>query len=87
MGQRGKKIFLHFCVFQSILSRLRHTFFQQFFKRERSAGTENASAKHEAREREATKNASAKPEGAKRPSSPAGLAGRSAERACKLVFS
>ena len=28
---------------------------------------------------------SAKPKGAKRPSSPAGLAGRSAERACKLV--
>ena len=28
----------------------------------------------------------AKPEGAKRPSSPAGLAGRSAERACKLVI-
>ena len=27
----------------------------------------------------------AKPEGVKRPSSPAGLAGRSAERACKLV--
>ena len=29
---------------------------------------------------------SAKPEGAKRLSSPAGLAGRSAERACKLVI-
>ena len=39
------------------------------------------------REREARneRDASAKPEGAKRPSSPAGLAGRSAERACKLV--
>ena len=31
-------------------------------------------------------DASAKPEGAKWPSSPAGLAGRSAERACKLVY-
>ena len=28
----------------------------------------------------------AKPEGAKRPSSPAGLAGRSAKLACKLVY-
>ena len=32
------------------------------------------------------RDASAKPEGAKRPSSPAGLAGRSEERACKLVI-
>ena len=42
---------------------------------------------HERSERDASakRARSAKPKGAKRPSSPAGLAGRSAERACKLV--
>ena len=46
------------------------------------------SAKRETRASEASemRARSAKPEGAKRPSSPAGLAGRSAERACKLVY-
>ena len=46
------------------------------------------SAKRETHASEASemRARSAKPEGAKRPSSPAGLAGRSAERACKLVY-
>ena len=67
--------FLHFYAFQSILSRLRYTvFFENFRERE----ARNARDRSE-------QDASAKPEGAKRPSSPAGLAGRSAERACKLV--
>ena len=46
------------------------------------------SAKRKTRASEASemRARSAKHEGAKRPSSPAGLAGRSAERACKLVY-
>ena len=77
MGQRDN-FFFHFYAFQSILSRLRHTFFSKIFV---SAMRETRPS--EAREMRAQ---SAKPEGAKRPSSPAGLAGRSAERACKLVW-
>ena len=79
--KRGKKkfFFLHFYAFQSILSRLRHTFFSNIF----------VSAKRETRASKASemRAQSAKPEGAKRPSSLAGLAGKSAERACKLVSS
>ena len=47
------------------------------------------SAKRETRASEASemRARSAKPEGAKRPCSPAGLAGRFAEQACKLVRS
>ena len=46
------------------------------------------SAKRETRASDASemRAQSAKLEGAKRPSSTAGLAGRSAERACKLVY-
>ena len=74
--QRGKKIFFAFlCVLDHFESIETHFFFENFRERE----ARNA---HERSERDA----SAKPEEAKRPSSPAGLAGRSAERACKLVF-
>ena len=76
-GPKGVKIF--FCIF----TRFRAfwvdwdtLFFSKIF-RERE--------ERNARER-SERDASAKPEGAKRSSSPAGLAGRSAERACKLVF-
>ena len=65
-------------AFQSILSRLRNTFFfSKMF----------VSAKRETRASEASemRAQSAKPKGAKRPRSPAGLTGRSAERDCKLV--
>ena len=72
MGQRGNFFFLHFYSFQSILSRLRHFFFSKNF-REREA--------QNAREQSA-RDASVKPEGGKL----AGLAGRPAKQACRLVF-
>ena len=74
---KGLKIFffLHFYEIQSILSRLRHTF---FFEKFREREERNARKRSE-------RDASAKPMEAKRQSSPAGLAGRSAEGACKLV--
>ena len=121
IGHRGKKIFWHFYAFQSILSRLRHTFFFENFRefratREARNGSKGVkfffaflrvsehfesiethfffskifvSAKREMRASKASEMRAqgAKPEGAKRPSSPAGLAGRSAERACQLVTS
>ena len=46
----------------------------------------SAKRKTHANEESEMRARSAKPEGAKRPSSPAGLAGRSASRACKLVY-
>ena len=78
MGQRGKIFFIAFlCVSEHFESIETHFFFPKIF----------VSAKRETRASEASemRAQSAKPEGAKRPSSPAGLAGRSAERACKLV--
>ena len=68
ISQRGKQIFffLHFNAFQSISSRLRHTFFSKML----------VSVKRKLRE-QSEQDAIAKSEGAKRPSSPAGLAGRS----------
>ena len=52
-------------------------FFENFRERE---------ARNAASEASEMRAQSAKPEVAKRPSSPAGLAGRSASRACKLVY-
>ena len=56
-GSKGiKNFFLHFYAFQSILSRLRHTFFfENFREREtREQSERDASAKREARGSEAT---------------------------------
>ena len=80
MGQKGKKNFVCiFTRFRAFWVDWGTLFFSKIF----------VSAKRETRASEASemRAQSAKPEGAKRPSSPAGLAGRSASRACKLVRS
>ena len=71
MGQRGKKEFflMHFYVVQSISSRLRCTFSKIFVSAKRKTCASKARCE---------RDVSAKPEEAKRPSSPARLAGRSA---------
>ena len=69
----GKNFFCISMRFRSFLSRLRRTFFSKIFvsaKRETRAKRETCTSEMQAQ--------SAKPEGAKLPSSPAGLAGRSA---------
>ena len=78
MVKRGKFFFAFLRVSEHFESIETHFFFfSKIF----------VSAKRETRVSKASemRARSAKPEGAKRPSSPAGLAGRSAERACKLV--
>ena len=78
---RSDRLYLNFYAFLCVSEHFElietHFFFSKIF----------VSAKRETRASEAseTRARSAKPEGAKRPSSPAGLAGRSAERACKIV--
>ena len=88
MGQRGKLFFFFafLCVSEQFESVETFTFFPKIIamsaKRERDASAKRESRNaHEQREQDA----STKLEGAKRPSSPAGLAGRPAKRACRLV--
>ena len=67
-----KLFFAFLCLLEHFESIETHFFFENV--RERDAREQSE------------RDASAKPEGAKRPSSPAGLAGRSAKQACKLVL-
>ena len=65
-----------------------HFFFKNFCERKARNAHEQSEpgARRKMGASKASEARSAKPEGAKQPSSPAGLAGRSAERVCKLVF-